>query len=268
MKIADAVYVVTGGASGLGEAVVRNAVANGGKVAIWDMNQKKGNALVEELGAAKVGFFKVDVSSEASVNEALAKTVEQFGKVNVVVNSAGVAGASLAVNRKGDPHSLKAYERIIRINLIGTFLVATRCAAQMCKQEPNAEGERGVIVNFASVAAFDGQNGQLAYSASKAGVVGMALPMARDLGDRGVRINTVAPGVFDTPMGGAKKPVDNRDASKMNKVQGSLLSSQLYPNTRFGRPAELAKVVQCIVEVPMINAEVIRVDAGTRMPKL
>eukprot|EP01061_Rhynchopus_euleeides_P037961 TRINITY_DN65297_c0_g1_i1.p2 TRINITY_DN65297_c0_g1~~TRINITY_DN65297_c0_g1_i1.p2 ORF type:complete len:289 (+),score=131.84 TRINITY_DN65297_c0_g1_i1:63-869(+) len=268
MKLEGTVFVVTGGASGLGEACVRMAVANNGKAAIFDMNPKKGDAIVEELGADNVIFKKVNVTSEKDVDEALAAVVEKFGRVDVVVNSAGVGGALPIVNRKGDAHPMGAFQRILDINLKGTFIVASKAAAIMAKQEANNEGERGLIVNIASVAAMDGQNGQSAYSASKAGVQGMALPMARDLGKFGIRVNTICPGFFDTAMTGAKKPVEFRDVAKLNKVQVSLLSAQLFPNTRFGRPSEIALLVKAMTEIPFFNGESVRLDAGIRMPKL
>merc|ERR1712100_211176 len=161
-----------------------------------------------------------------------------------------------------------AFQTIVNINLIGTFLTGSRCASQMAKQEPNADGERGCIVNISSVAAMDGQNGQIGYSASKAGVVGMTLPMARDLGRYGVRVNTICPGLVDTPMGGTKVPIDNRDPEKMPKVGRTLLLSQLFPNRRFARPSEMANLVKFMFETPFMNAETVRLDAGNRMPKL
>ncbi|KAJ9465592.1 3-hydroxyacyl-CoA dehydrogenase type-2 [Diplonema papillatum] len=268
MKLDGCVYIVTGGASGLGEAVVRMAVANGGKVSIFDMNMKKGEALVDELGKDNAMMSKVNVTNEENVVQAVQATVEKFGKIDVVVNSAGVAGAALTVNRKGEPHGLNAFRRILDINVVGTFLVSSKCAAQMHKQELNSEGGRGLIVNISSAAALDGQNGQVAYAASKGAVLSMALPMARDLSKIGIRVNTICPGIFDTPMGGSKKPVDHRDVTKLNKVQQSLLNGQLFPNSRFGNPSELATLVKAMVEVPMLNAEYIRLDAGIRMPKL
>eukprot|EP01064_Diplonema_japonicum_P031199 TRINITY_DN550_c3_g1_i1.p1 TRINITY_DN550_c3_g1~~TRINITY_DN550_c3_g1_i1.p1 ORF type:complete len:270 (+),score=99.30 TRINITY_DN550_c3_g1_i1:70-879(+) len=269
MKMDGLVFVVTGGASGLGEAVVRMVIENNGRAAIWDMNTKRGNALAEELGATeRIAVCKVNVTSEEDVDKAVAATVEKFGRIDVCVNSAGVGGACLTVNRKGEAHGVKAYERIVAINLMGTFLCASRCAAQMSKQEVNDEGGRGLIVNISSVAAMDGQNGQLAYSASKAGVVGMTLPMARDLSKMGIRVNTICPGIFDTPLVGAKKPVDNRDVQKLGRVQQSLLSGQLFPNSRFGRPSEIAQLIKAMAEITYFNAETVRLDAGIRMPKL
>lgn len=268
MKFDGAVFVVTGGASGIGEATTRMAVANGAKASIWDMNEKKGKALVQELGADNVFFCKVNVTSEKDVDAAVAATLGKFNKINACVNCAGLGAAMLTVDRKGNAHSLGGFNRVIQINLVGTFLCGSKCAAQMSKQEPTSEGERGLIVNIASVAAFDGQNGQAAYSASKAGVVGMTLPMARDMGRLGIRVNTICPGIFDTPMTGAKKPVDNRDPEQTNKIMKPLLTSQVFPNRRFGRPSEIANTVKFLFETTFMNGETIRVDAAVRMPKL
>ena len=268
MKIDGLVYVVTGGASGLGEGVVRMAVEHNAKAAVFDMSEKKGKAIEAELGSDKVLFQKVNVTDEKAVEAALAAVVAKFGHVDVVVNSAGIGAAMAMVSRKGEAHSLAGFQRVIDINLKGTFIVSAQASAIMAKQDPNEEGERGLIVNIASVAAVEGQNGQSAYSASKAGVLGMALPMARDLGKYGIRVNTICPGLFDTAMTGAKKPVDNRDISKLSKVQASLLGSQLFPNNRFGRPAEIGLLVKAMTEIPFFNAESVRLDAGIRMPKL
>merc|ERR1712070_1013776 len=165
----------------------------------------------------------------------------------------------------GKPHKLSSFVRIVQINLIGTFLCGSRCASQMVKQEPNADGERGCIVNIASIAAFDGQNGQAGYAASKAGVVGMTLPMARDLGKFGVRVNTICPGLVDTPMGGVKgAPIEDRDPEKMHPLQKGLLTAQLFPNRRFGRPAEMAQLVKFMAETAFMNGETVRCDAGSR----
>eukprot|EP01060_Flectonema_neradi_P020439 TRINITY_DN27977_c0_g1_i1.p1 TRINITY_DN27977_c0_g1~~TRINITY_DN27977_c0_g1_i1.p1 ORF type:complete len:269 (+),score=69.96 TRINITY_DN27977_c0_g1_i1:60-866(+) len=268
MKLDGLVYIVTGGASGLGEGCVRMAIENNARAAIWDMNLKNAEKLAKELGEDKCLALKVNVSSEDNVKDALAKTVEKFGRVDVVVNSAGIGAAMLTVGRNGDAHSMKGFERVVSVNLTGTFNVASKVAAQMAKQESNDEGGKGLIVNIASVAAFDGQNGQAAYSASKAGVAGMTLPMARDLSKIGIRVNAICPGIFDTAMTGAKKPVDSRELDKLNKVQKSLLTSQLFPNTRFGRPSEIGTLVKCMTEVAFFNGETVRLDAGVRMPKL
>merc|ERR1712203_926929 len=171
-------------------------------------------------------------------------------------------------NKKGAAHAIGAFNRILQINLVGTFLAGSKCAAQMAAQQPGADGERGLIVNISSVAAFDGQNGQAAYSASKAGVVGMTLPMARDMGRIGIRVNTICPGIIDTPLTGAKKPVDDRDPETTNRMMKPLLVSQVFPNRRFGRPSEIAQVVKMLAENVFMNGETIRCDAAVRMPKL
>eukprot|EP01065_Artemidia_motanka_P044481 TRINITY_DN633_c0_g3_i1.p2 TRINITY_DN633_c0_g3~~TRINITY_DN633_c0_g3_i1.p2 ORF type:complete len:269 (+),score=124.73 TRINITY_DN633_c0_g3_i1:67-873(+) len=268
MKMQGAVFVVTGGASGIGEATVRMAIANGAKASIWDLNQKLGDKLVAEIGADKVLFNKVNVTSEKDVDAALAATVEKFGRVDVCVNCAGLGAALLTVSKKMEAHPIAAFNRIIQINLVGTFLCGSKCAAQMAKQAPGTDGERGLVVNIASVAAFDGQNGQAAYSASKSGVVGMTLPMARDMGKLGIRVNTICPGIVDTPLTGAKKPVDDRDPEKVHRLMKPLLTSQVFPNRRFGRPSEMASAVQFLTECTFMNGETLRVDAGVRMPKL
>jgi len=268
MRIEGSVFVVTGGASGIGEATVRMAVSAGAKASIWDMNEKLGTALVAELGADKALFCKVNVTQETDVDAAIASTVAKFGRIDCCVNSAGTGLAVSTVNRKGEVHDIKKFSFIVQLNLIGTFLTGSKCAGQMAKQEPNAEGERGLVVNIASIAAFDGQNGQAAYSASKAGVYGMTLPMARDMGKIGIRVNTIAPGIVDTPLSGATKPVDNREVEKMPKNAGGLLSSQVFPTRRFGRPAEMAHLVKFMFENAFINGETVRLDGGNRMPKL
>jgi NAD(P)-dependent dehydrogenase (short-subunit alcohol dehydrogenase family) len=268
MKIEGAVFVVTGGASGIGEACVRMAVAAGAKAAIWDMNEKRGADLVEELGADKAVFCKVNVMDAADVDKAVDAVVLKFGRVDCCVNSAGTGLAVPTVSKKNEAHPIDKFTRIIQLNLIGTFLCGSRCAAQMAKQAPNAEGERGLVVNISSIAAFDGQNGQAAYSASKAGVVGMTLPMARDMGKLGIRVNTICPGIVDTPLTGNKKPVDERDPENMPKVMKGLLTSQVFPDRRFARPTEMASLVKFMAETAFMNGETVRLDAGNRMPKL
>mmetsp|Transcript_113346 Transcript_113346/g.321149 ORF Transcript_113346/g.321149 Transcript_113346/m.321149 type:complete len:269 (+) Transcript_113346:79-885(+) len=268
MKLEGAVFVVTGGASGIGEAAVRMALANGARASVWDMNEKRGKALVDEFGADKVCFCKVNVTSESDVDAAVAATVGKFGRIDCCVNSAGTGLAIPTVNKKNEPHPIDRFNLVIQLNLVGTFLTGSRCAAQMAKQDPSAEGERGLIVNISSIAAFDGQNGQAAYAASKAGVVGMTLTMARDLGKLGVRVNTICPGIVDTPMTGTKKPVDERVVDEMPKVLGGLLSTQVFPNKRFANPAEMANLVKFMAETTFMNGETVRLDAGNRMPKL
>jgi len=262
MKLEGAVFVVTGG------AVVRMAVTNGAKVSIWDMNAKNGESLVNELGAERAFFCNVNVTAEEDVDAAVAATVGKFGRIDCCVNSAGTGAAVPTVNRKGEPHPIMQFSRIVTLNLMGTFLCGSRCAAQMAKQDPSTEGERGLLVNISSIAAFDGQNGQAAYSASKAGVVGMTLPMARDMGKLGIRVNTICPGIVDTPMTGTRKTIDERDPEKLPKVMRGLLTSQVFPNRRFARPAEMAHLVKFMAETAFMNGETVRLDAGNRMPKL
>lgn len=253
MKISETVAIVTGGASGLGEATVRNFVAGGAKVAIFDMNASRGEQVAAELGDNAI-FAKVDVTSEDDVKAGIAKTVEAFGKVNANVNCAGIGMAVKTMGKEG-PHDLATYKKVIEINLIGTFNVLRLASEQMAENEPNEDGERGVIVNTASVAAFDGQKGQVAYSASKGGIVGMTLPIARDLSFYGVRICTIAPGLFMTPLfeGLGEKVVEQ-------------LSAQVTFPKRLGTPAEYGQLARNIVESPYLNGETIRLDGAIRLP--
>ena len=252
MQIANTVALVTGGASGLGQATVRTLVAGGGRVMILDRPDSAGETLVAELGD-RVAYAPADVTDEAQVAAAVAGTVERFGVLNAAVNCAGVGIAVRTVTREG-AHSLGLFTKVIQVNLIGTFNVIRLAATQMAKNTPNEEGERGVIVNTASVAAFDGQIGQAAYSASKGGVVGMTLPIARDLASLGIRVLTIAPGTFDTPML-AMAPDSIRQA----------LAAQIPFPSRLGRPAEFAALVRHIFENVMLNGETIRLDGAIRM---
>jgi len=252
MQIANTVTLVTGGASGLGQATVRTLVAGGGRAMILDRPDSAGETLVAELGD-RVAYAPADVTDEAQVAAAVAGTVERFGVLNAAVNCAGVGIAVRTVTREG-AHSLGLFTKVIQVNLIGTFNVIRLAAAQMAKNTPNEEGERGVIVNTASVAAFDGQIGQAAYSASKGGVVGMTLPIARDLASLGIRVLTIAPGTFDTPML-AMAPDSIRQA----------LAAQIPFPSRLGRPAEFAALVRHIFENVMLNGETIRLDGAIRM---
>jgi len=252
MQIANTVTLVTGGASGLGQATVRTLVAGGGRVMILDRPDSAGETLVTELGD-RVAYTPADVTDEAQVAAAVAGAVERFGALNAAVNCAGVGIAVRTVTREG-AHSLGLFTKVIQVNLIGTFNVIRLAATQMAKNTPNEEGERGVIVNTASVAAFDGQIGQAAYSASKGGVVGMTLPIARDLASLGIRVLTIAPGTFDTPML-AMAPDSIRQA----------LAAQIPFPSRLGRPAEFAALVRHIFENVMLNGETIRLDGAIRM---
>lgn len=252
MKITDVAAIVTGGASGLGEAVVRAIIAGGGKAAVFDLADDKGKHIEKELGASVI-YCRADVSSEADVAAGINRSVERFGKINTVVNAAGVAFAGRTIGKKG-PMDLAQFERTLKINLTGTFNVIRLAAMNMSENTPGPDGERGVIVNTASVAAFDGQIGQAAYSASKAGIVGMTLPVARELSAYGIRNVTIAPGIFDTPM----------MATFSEEVRASLGQSVPFPQ-RLGRPDEFASLVLQVIENTMINGETIRLDGALRM---
>ena len=252
MKIADTKAIITGGASGLGQAVAEDIVAAGGRVALLDVNAAAGQALVSKLGE-RASFIETDVTSEAAVNAAVAAASQAMGGINVAVNCAGVGWPKRMVGKDG-PMPGDFFRKVIEINLVGTLLVSKAAAAEMQKNAPNADGERGAIVMTASVAAFDGQIGQVAYSASKGGVVGMTLPMARELAAFGVRVVTIAPGLFLTPM----------MAALPAEAQESLGKQVPFP-PRLGRPAEYASFVRQIVENPMLNGETIRLDGAIRM---
>lgn len=252
MNVKDCKAIVAGGASGLGEACVRNLSSGGAKVAILDFAAERGEQLASSLGA-NVFFAKADVTADESVQSAISKVMEALGGINVVINCAGVADPGKALTKKG-PLPLANFNRVIQINLVGTFNVIRLALEQMAKNTPNSEGERGVIINTASAAAYDGQVGQPAYSASKAGVVGMTLPLARECADYGIRVMTIAPGLFNTPMM-AGLPEAAREA---------LAKMPPFPQ-RLGKPEEYAKMVQHIIENPMLNGEVIRLDAALRM---
>jgi len=250
MQIKDSVFLVTGGASGLGAASARMAAQNGAKVVIADMQAEAGAKLAAEIGAR---FVKCDVSSEADGQAAVACALKEFGGLHVLVNCAGIATAERTLGKEA-PHALASFVRIINVNLIGTFNMIRLAANAMAKAVPNASGERGVIINTASVAAFDGQIGQAAYAASKGGIVAMTLPVARDLSRSGIRVCTIAPGIFETPM----------LAGLPKEAQDSLGKQVPFPS-RLGRPAEYAQLVRSIVEIEMLNAETIRLDGAIRM---
>ncbi|MFG1211901.1 3-hydroxyacyl-CoA dehydrogenase [Xanthobacter flavus] len=252
MKIEGRVFLVTGGGSGLGAAVSRMVVDNGGRVVLVDINADAGAAMAAELGEA-ARFQRADVSSEADGKAAIQLALDSFGHVHGLVNCAGVAPGEKVVGRDG-PHRLESFVRGITVNLIGTFNMLRLAADAMVKEEPDGEGERGVIVNTASVAAFDGQIGQAAYAASKGGVAALTLPVARELARFGIRVVTIAPGIFETPMM-AGLPQD---------VQDSLGKSVPFPS-RLGRPSEYAALVKHICENNMLNGEVIRLDGALRM---
>jgi len=261
MKIKGRVFVVTGGASGLGEGTCRMVTANGGKVVIVDIQEDRAADVIKSLPKGSAHFIKMDATNEQSIENAIEAAGKKWGRIDGCVNCAGAGGGISTVNRKGVPHSMKKFEFIVRLNLLGTFSVASKCAAWMVKNDPDENGERGTIINVASVAATDGQNGQAAYSASKAGVVGMALPMARDLGSRGVRVNTIMPGIMATPMtAGFDTPAGAR-------VGDNLKQAQVFPTNRFGVPAEFAELAKFLIESPIMNAEAVRFDGGIRMRK-
>ena len=253
MKLGETRALVTGGASGLGEATVRAINAGGGKVAILDMDSVRGNKLAEELGSSTI-FCKTDVTNEDSVKSAIEKTIDSFGKLNVVLNFACIAIAVKTLGRDG-PHDLNLYKKVVDVNLNGTFNVSRLAAEYISKNTPNESGLTGLIVNTASVAGYDGQKGQAAYAASKAGVIGLTLPMARDLASYGVRVNTIAPGLIITPM----------LESLPEEAQEALSNQPLLPR-RLGKPAEIAHLACFMIENEYLNGEVIRLDAGIRLP--
>ena len=252
MEIKNCVAMVTGGASGLGEATVRNIVANGGKAVILDVSEERGAKLVAELGDSAI-FVKTDVTDEASVQAAVDRAIDAFGGVHIAVNCAGIGIAQKVLSKQG-PHALDSFTRVIQVNLIGTFNVIRLAAAKMAANTPNEEGERGVIISTASVAAFEGQIGQVAYSASKGGVVGMTLPIARELASYGIRVMTIAPGLFETPM------FDSLPES-VRKALGAMTP---FPS-RLGYPEEYALLARSIIENPMLNGSTIRLDGAIRM---
>jgi len=249
MDIQGNVFIVTGGASGLGAGTAQMLAGAGGKVVIADLNEAAGTALANELGGQ---FVKCDVASESD-GQATVDAALKLGRLSGLINCAGIAVAAKTVGKNG-PHPLDAFEKTIRVNLIGTFNMIRLAAAAMVQNTPDAEGERGVVINTASVAAFDGQIGQAAYAASKGGVVGMTLAIARDLSRDGVRCMTIAPGLFETPM----------LLGMPQEVQDALGKMVPFP-PRLGRPAEYARLVQAIIGNPMLNGEVIRLDGAIRM---
>ena len=253
MKMQDISAIVTGGASGLGEATVKNIVENGGKVTIIDRSEDKGLILAESMGHDNVRFIKADVTNEAEIQDAISKTIQTFGKINAVVNCAGI-GVGEKVVSKDKVHDLDRFRKVIEVNLVGTFNVIRLAAEKMVQNDPNEEGERGVVINTASVAAFEGQIGQAAYSASKGGIVGMTLPLARDLARSGVRVMTIAPGLIDTPLFGGLP----------EQARAALGAMVPFP-PRLGYPSEYAMLVKSIIENPMLNGETIRLDGAIRM---
>ena len=252
MQIRGITALITGGASGLGEATVRDMLEHGGKVAIFDFDEKKGKEVSSELGDSVI-FCKTDVTDEESVQAAVDKTLDAFGALHVAVNCAGVGTPSKVLGKEG-PMSMDHFKKVVQINLMGTMNVVRLAAEKMVENTPNKDGEKGVVINTASAAAFEGQVGQAAYSASKAGVVGMTLPIAREFADYGIRVMTIAPGLFETPM----------LAGLPEKAKEALNKMMPFPK-RLGKSSEFALLVRQIVENPMLNGSVIRLDAALRM---
>ena len=252
MQLDQVKAIITGGASGLGHAVAQHFIAHGGKVALLDVNEEKGHAAAKELGDA-ARFYKTDVTSEDGVTANVAAAREAMGGLNVVMNCAGILGAGRVLGKQG-PMKLAQFQGTVMVNLVGSFNVAKAGAALMQNNAPGEDGERGVIVNTASVAAYEGQIGQAAYSASKGGIVGMTLPMARELSRFGIRVMTIAPGIFWTPMVDGMPP----------EVQESLSASIPFPS-RLGKPEEFAQTVAFILGNRYINGSVIRLDGAVRL---
>lgn len=250
MDMNKALAVVTGGASGLGRATAERIISQGGRAVILDLHEDAGTSVAREIGA---GFFKCDVTAEAQVISAIEQAHQAMNGVNLLVNCAGIVGAGKLLGKDG-PMAGSFFEQVVRVNLIGTFLCDKTAAALMQNNVPNDEGERGVLIHTASVAAFEGQIGQVAYSATKAGIAGMTLPIARELARFGIRCVAIAPGIFMTPM----------LAGLPQEVQDSLGKQVPFP-ARLGKPAEFARLVQSIVEIPTLNGETIRLDGAIRM---
>ncbi len=253
MRVKDCVAIVTGGSSGLGKATVTRIVESGGKAAILDLSEENGRALVEELGCERVLFVKTDVTNVSDVERALQETMGRFGEIGVTVNCAGTGIAQKLLN-KDKPHDLSLFRKVIEVNLVGTFNVIRLVAEKMVGNTPNENGERGVIISTASIAAFEGQIGQVAYSASKGGIIAMTLPIARELARYGIRMMTIAPGLFDTPLF-AGIPEEARNA----------LGAMVPFPSRLGYPREYAMLAQSIIDNPMLNGEVVRLDGAIRM---
>ena len=252
MNVKDKVAIITGGASGLGEACLRNLVKDGAKVAIIDIDADRSEKLINELGS-QVLFVKVDVTNSESAEIGIQKVVTSFGAIDIAINCAGVGTPAKVFSKKG-AQPLEVFNRVVQINLVGTFNIVRLAVEQMIKNQPDANGERGVIINTGSVAAFDGQIGQAAYSATKAAVVGMTLPIARECAEYGIRIMTICPGIFETPM----------MAGFPDHVRDSLGKMVPFPS-RMGKPAEFAALTRHIIDNPYLNGEVIRLDGAIRM---
>jgi len=252
MKIDGKTAVITGGASGLGEATARRLAGLGSNVVVLDLDEERGQALVSELGD-KAAFCKTDICSTSEIEQALEFTKQKFGQIDILINCAGVSSGMKTASKKG-PHDLDYFKKVININLVGVFDVMRQSAYQMLSNDLNEEGGRGVMINTASVAAFDGQVGQVAYTASKAAMVGMTLPVARDLSGDGIRMCTIAPGLFNTPM----------MQIQPEQVRIELAKTVPFP-PKLGDPDEFAMLAQQIIENPMLNGETIRLDGAIRM---
>ena len=252
MRIDGNVFLVTGGASGLGEGTAQLLAEHGAKIVIGDVSRAKGEALAQKIGS-NARFIEMNVADESAARAAVALAVNTFGGLHGLVNAAGVVHGEKIVGKHGT-HTMASFRRMVEVNLVGTFNMVCAVAEYMAKAKPSPSGERGVIVNTASVAAFEGQIGQAAYSASKAGVAGMTLPIARELARFGIRVMTIAPGIFETPM----------VAAMSAEVQASLGAQVPFPS-RLGRPAEYAALVEHIISNPMLNGAVIRLDGAIRM---
>src|SRR5579862_9124377 len=253
MNLNGVAAIVSGGASGLGEATVRDLAAHGCKVVVADLNEERGKAVAEEVAGT---FHKTDVSDEASVAEAVGLAQAFDAPLRVVVNCAGIGWASRTVGRDGTPHDLGTYRKVIDVNLIGTFNLMRIGAAAIAKTEPaDADGQRGVVINTASIAGIEGQTGQIAYSASKGGIIGMTVPAARDLSAIGVRVNTICPGIIDTPIYGAREGAE--------EFKAKLAAPVVFPK-RMGRADEFGHLVRMLIENDYMNAEVVRFDGGIR----
>ncbi|NUW38069.1 SDR family oxidoreductase [Nonomuraea sp. SMC257] len=253
MDVNGSAAIISGGASGLGEATARELARHGATVVIADLNEERGKAVADELGGV---FVRTDVSDEDQVQAAVDAAVATGKPLRVVVNSAGIGWAERTVNREGNPHSAASYRKVIEVNLIGTFNLMRIGAAAIAKTEPvDGDGQRGVVINTASVAALEGQTGQLAYSASKGGIVGMTVPAARDLAAIGVRVNTICPGIIDTPIYGFNPNAE--------EFKAKLVAPVVFPK-RMGQASEFAHLVRSLVENNYMNAEVVRFDGGIR----
>lgn len=252
MQIKNSVFIVTGAGSGLGAATARMLADNGGKIVLADVNEDAGRKLAQDLGAS-AEYIKADVTREDDGTAVITRALDRFGSLHGLANCAGIAKGE-RISGKDGPHSLANFTRIITVNLIGTFNMLRLAATAMMKGQPNEAGERGVIVNTASVAAFDGQIGQSAYSASKGGVASLTLPAAREFARYGIRVMTIAPGIFETPMMMSVTP----------EIRDALAANVPFPQ-RFGRPSEYAQLVRHIIENEMLNGEVIRLDGALRM---